>query len=173
MNSTLWEERSHRRAQQSFRSRIAELWERAQAIYDAFMDAGRAELEISCEPAECKRIKAVLDAHVAGGGARTAESSSGISASISADGKVYDTDRDGGGLAAGQGRRSSSRSAGTGGEERLSAGMATQLPPAELFCKVQVTVLEELRCGAFQRLVGTPEGLRRLALLSVQSPLAL
>ena len=137
------------------------------------MDSGAAELEISCKSAERKRIKAVLDGRRKGDAMRTAQicSSSG---SGSTDGKVYDTDRDREAVLAPPSGSGGSR-VGIDRSEDTVSDMSLQynLPPVGLFCSVQATVLEELRCGAFQRFVGTPEGQRRLALLSVQSPLAL
>ena len=52
-----------------------------------------------------------------------------------------------------------------------SADDSEGIPPADLFCKIQARILEDMRRGPYQRLVGTESGRHRLALLSVLDPL--
>ena len=58
--SGLWEQREHRRELLAFRTRILELWDRAQAIYDMFMNSKTAEFEVLLEIAEKEKVKEIL-----------------------------------------------------------------------------------------------------------------
>ena len=157
MQGTLWDGRENRRANQSFITRAAELWERAQEIYDTFLEPGKAEHEVSSQLAARNSIKAALDAYRRNNQANVSENENAPSADrqSSVDGS-YSTANQG-------------DAAGGAEEERVQSVME-KLPPAQLFCSLQAHVLEDLRRGAFQRFIGTPEGLRKLALLPLQRP---
>jgi hypothetical protein len=140
--SGLWEQREHRRELLAFRTRILELWDRAQAIYDMFMNSKTAEFEVLLEIAEKKKVKEILEQYQEN---RKKEQPNGQNTDTSATALSSST------------TKSTTKS-------------TLILPPLDLFGKVQEIVLEDMRKGAYQRLIGSKEGRRRLALMSVHDP---
>ena len=139
--SGLWEQREHRRELLALRTRILELWDRAQAIYDMFMNSKTAEFEVLLEIAEKKKVKEILEQYQEN---RKKEQPNGQNTDTSATALSSST---------------------------TSTTKSTLiLPPLDLFGKVQEIVLEDMRKGAYQRLIGSKEGRRRLALMSVHDP---
>ena len=142
--SALWEQREHRREQHSFRARILELWDRAQAIYDMFMNSETAEFEVLIEISEKEKVRHILEQYHHDRSKDATDSSSDAQ-------DVAEESADSSGVHQRQ-------------RQRLLP------PPLDLFGTVQEKVMEDMRKGAYQRLIGSSEGRRRLALLSVHDP---
>ena len=139
--STLWEQREQRRDQLSFRARALELWDRAQAIFDMFMNSKTAEYEVLLEISEKNKVKQILDTHHRS--IRNKEEKN---------------------VANNEGSPNQCLT------PMPSSVSNIELPPVDLFGNVQASVMEDMKKGAYQRLIGSSVGRRRLALLSVFNP---